>query len=360
MSLVLFFVFVIPHSNRYNCPIKVLLKRMPKRPNSFRPTFAQSYWSLGVLVLLLWIWLLPFQVSAKLVMVTDGDLTLSLQSDRATVGEALRDHGIEVFNEDRVSPPMEEALHANQHIFIERSKEIKIINFLGQPQNYRTRAHNVALLLQELGYEAQKGERVIPAWDTEIENGLEIKMLLQTEENYEHTIKLPHETKRIFDDELLYNKTVVEQEGQDGEKYEKYLLVYEDDKLIEKKLLEEKILSEPVTEIVRLGRKIPPNESFEIGSGKASFYGRAFDGRRTASGETFLKDGLTAAHRELPFGTQVRVTNLANNQSVIVKINDRGPYADGRIIDLSEAAFASIGKLSTGVLKVKLEVLGQN
>lgn len=350
---------LIPSPTHYNPSIAVN-SLMKKLPASFRPSLAQLYWSIAPLCLVLWIYFLPFNPPAKIVSVTDGDLTVTLQSNRSTIGEVLRDNGIAVYNEDRVVPPMENELHSNQHIYIERSKEVKLTNFIGQTQIYRTRAHNIALLLQEIGYEAKEGERVIPSWDTEIENGLEIRMLLQTEENYEHTVKIPHEVKRIFDDELLFDKTIVEQKGQDGEKYEKYLLVYEDDKLIEKTLLEEKVLSEPVTEVIRLGRKIPPNETFEIGSGKASFYGRAFDGRRTASGETFLKDAFTAAHKELPFGTMVRVTNLANSKSVIVKINDRGPYVDGRVIDLSEAAFSTIGKLSTGVLKVKLEVLGQN
>jgi rare lipoprotein A len=91
--------------------------------------------------------------------------------------------------------------------------------------------------------------------------------------------------------------------------------------------------------------------------GVASYYGQKFAGRPTASGERFDPDGLTAAHRSLPFGTKVRVTNLANNRSVVVRINDRGPFVRGRIIDLSSAAFARIAQLNQGVARVRVHVL---
>jgi rare lipoprotein A (peptidoglycan hydrolase) len=89
--------------------------------------------------------------------------------------------------------------------------------------------------------------------------------------------------------------------------------------------------------------------------GNASWYGPAFDGKETASGETFDQDELTAAHPTLPMGTKAVVTNLENGKSVKVKINDRGPYARGRSIDLSRAAARKIGMTKQGVTKVKIE-----
>ncbi|MBM3218985.1 MAG: septal ring lytic transglycosylase RlpA family protein [Candidatus Rokubacteria bacterium] len=91
--------------------------------------------------------------------------------------------------------------------------------------------------------------------------------------------------------------------------------------------------------------------------GKASWYGDAHQGRRTASGEIYDMKGMTAAHRTWPFGTRVRVTNVANAKSIVVRINDRGPFVDGRIIDLSRAAARELGVLGTGVVTVRLEVL---
>lgn len=91
--------------------------------------------------------------------------------------------------------------------------------------------------------------------------------------------------------------------------------------------------------------------------GRATFYGGRFEGRGTASGETFTGSLDTAAHKTLPFNTIVRVTNLNNGKSVDVRINDRGPYVNGTIIDLSTSAFAKIASLSTGVIHSEVEIL---
>ena len=95
----------------------------------------------------------------------------------------------------------------------------------------------------------------------------------------------------------------------------------------------------------------------EVQRGKATWYGGKFHGRKTASGERFDKRAMTAAHRKLPFGTVVRVTNLKNQRSVRVRINDRGPYGKGRIIDVSEAAARKLKMIRAGVVPVTVEVL---
>jgi rare lipoprotein A len=102
-----------------------------------------------------------------------------------------------------------------------------------------------------------------------------------------------------------------------------------------------------------------PNVSDFEQQGRASWYGRGFHGRKTASGERYDMHALTAAHRTLPLASWVRVTNQDNQKSVVVKINDRGPYARGRVIDLSYAAAAALGMRSAGVGKVKIEGLTQ-
>ena len=92
--------------------------------------------------------------------------------------------------------------------------------------------------------------------------------------------------------------------------------------------------------------------------GIASWYGGEFQGRPTASGEIFETNDMTAAHRTLPFGTHVMVTNLQNDRSVVVRINDRGPFVQGRIIDLSYAAARVLGIVGPGKSRVRLEILG--
>lgn len=93
--------------------------------------------------------------------------------------------------------------------------------------------------------------------------------------------------------------------------------------------------------------------------GKASWYGGRHVGRPTASGEIFTRHLRTAAHRDLPFGSKVRVINLRNHRSVIVRINDRGPFIDGRIIDLSEQAARDLRMVRQGVTEVRLERISE-
>ena len=95
----------------------------------------------------------------------------------------------------------------------------------------------------------------------------------------------------------------------------------------------------------------------KISTGVVSWYGDKFHGRKTASGERYDKHELTAAHKSLPFGTKVKVTNIRNGKSLVVEINDRGPYAKSRVLDLSQAAFSEIGHTNTGVMQVEYEII---
>ncbi len=100
---------------------------------------------------------------------------------------------------------------------------------------------------------------------------------------------------------------------------------------------------------------ISTNGAYQVGL--SSYYAHKFHGRPTASGEIFDMNGLTAAHRELPLGTIVKVTHLDNGRSVVVKVNDRGPFIEGRILDLSLGAAREIEMVEAGVARVKIEIL---
>jgi rare lipoprotein A len=99
------------------------------------------------------------------------------------------------------------------------------------------------------------------------------------------------------------------------------------------------------------------SKPISVETGKASFYGGRWIGRLTANGEHYRAEDCTAAHKKLPFNTRVRVTNLSNNKSVIVRINNRGPYVKGRILDLSVVAAKKIEMVSDGIVPVRAEVL---
>jgi rare lipoprotein A len=113
------------------------------------------------------------------------------------------------------------------------------------------------------------------------------------------------------------------------------------------KILHLTVLLSTILFTTSCSRKITEN-------GRASYYADKFEGHKTASGTIFHQKGLTAAHRTLPFGTKVKVTNVANGRSVKVKITDRGPFSEARIIDLSKKAARKIGMINTGVAVVEV------
>jgi rare lipoprotein A len=115
----------------------------------------------------------------------------------------------------------------------------------------------------------------------------------------------------------------------------------------------------PSTEVTTPLAEAPASAPQEtvIGRGSASYYAARFHGRRTASGETFDNRDMTAAHRSLPFGTRVRVTNPATGASVVVRINDRGPFTRGRMIDVSRAAAEELGLIARGHAEVELALI---
>jgi len=104
-------------------------------------------------------------------------------------------------------------------------------------------------------------------------------------------------------------------------------------------------------------KKKTGSDSAYAEEGMASYYGAKFHGKKTASGEKFNMYAMTAAHRSLPFGAKVKVTNLDNGKQVVVRINDRGPWKEGRVIDLSRAAAAKLDMIDSGLARVRIEVV---
>lgn len=102
----------------------------------------------------------------------------------------------------------------------------------------------------------------------------------------------------------------------------------------------------------------PPARTGASLTGAASWYGAKYHGRQTASGERYDMEALTAAHRTLPFGTRIRVTNLGNGRRIVLRVNDRGPFVPGRVLDVSRRAARELGFLEAGLATVRIEVLG--
>ena len=114
--------------------------------------------------------------------------------------------------------------------------------------------------------------------------------------------------------------------------------------------------SPPAAELPKPKLRVVP-DVVKVITGEASWYGPGFYGNRTANGEVYQPGTMTAAHRTLPFGTKVRVTNLWNGRSAVIRINDRGPFVYHRVIDLGHGAASDLGLTASGIAQVKLEVL---
>ena len=200
------------------------------------------------------------------------------------------------------------------------------------------RATAAAALINQLNRDGLDANKIIPAW-----------------KNGNYVIKLGDRAMLKFDQQAVFPESLQNQ-TQD---------------VLESANLLRRLLggANPVLEVVNAPRpKVAArststpalnNRIVGVMSGMASWYGPGFDGNYSASGEIFNASELTAAHPSLPFGTLVRVVNMDNNQSVVVRINDRGPYAHGRVIDISTAAANVIGLISSGVAPVRLEILSK-
>ena len=130
-----------------------------------------------------------------------------------------------------------------------------------------------------------------------------------------------------------------------------FTLVVNEDKITEPIVTENVVSVEEET--ITADRSLV--EFVDKGSMKASWYGPGFHGRKTANGEVYDQMSFTAAHKSLKFGTLLKITNLKNNKSVVIRINDRGPYIHGRDLDLSKAAALELGMVRKGVAKIKVE-----
>ena len=215
-------------------------------------------------------------------------------------------------------------------------------------------------------------------------------MRLSSEEKTEK-VAIDYKTETRKDDAIYEGETRVVTKGEKGEKTIVKKVSTTDGKVSGEEVVKEEVTKEPVTEVIAKGTKKrpaeePKSEDVSKASGDApkqsrkkrsdsapqggkavsgvrscgaSFYGNGdgTDGGPTASGERFNTHAYTAAHKSLPFGTRVRVTNKANGRSVVVRINDRGPYVGGRCLDLSYAAMKSIGGVSSGVARVDWQIV---
>jgi len=237
-----------------------------------------------------------------------------------------------------VQTPKAETNSSNSNNSNKSAKVTDSPDYLLASPNPVERATAAAAMINQLNRDGLDASKIIPAWN-----------------NGNYVIKFGDRTVLKFDQQAIFPEPQQDKS----------------EDVLESANLLRRLLggANPVSEVANAPKSraattsvfSPTLNSRIVGTmtGMASWYGPGFDGNYSASGELFNASDLTAAHPSLPFGTLVRVVNMDNGQSVVVRINDRGPYAHGRVIDVSTAAANMIGLISSGVAPVRLEVLSR-
>jgi uncharacterized protein YabE (DUF348 family) len=257
-----------------------------------------------------------------------------------TVGQALKDLGLVPGPRDHIEPAADTELRPGLKIFVRNAVHTKL-RVDGQLRDVVSSADTVSTLLANAGVAVGPNDYVFPSKDAEPSDNMWIRVVRVRRIVDERQVRVPFRYVTHQDPEMDSGTRRVVQQGSEGLKVQRYSVVLEDGKRVSTRLLGETVVRSARDHIVRVGTKEPEYK----GGG----------GANTGVASWFEADGLVAAHRTLPIGTVVKVTNVANGKSVSVRINQRGPFVDGRIIDLSDDAFARIASLDDGTAKVKVQ-----
>ncbi|MFC1632606.1 G5 domain-containing protein [Patescibacteria group bacterium] len=288
---------------------------------------------------------LAYQIpNSSQVSIVDNGYLFGVEAQDGTVAELLTNLGYNIADNDLVFPGRDDRVTIGTRIYIFRSSKVTLV-VDGKSTEIETHARTVEDLLNEQNIKLGGNDKIDPPLTALLHAHDKVEVIrvstkeVTTEEVVEFT------TQHVNDDTLALGTTKVKQAGKNGKVKRKYLITYEDGKEVDREVLKEEVLEEAVKQIVLVGTKI---ETVYGGTGVASWY---FDYTNSYCSSS------CAAHRTLPKGTRVKVTNTANGKSVIVTINDRGPQSPSRIIDLGRTPFSKIGSLSAGLITVRLDVI---
>lgn len=269
------------------------------------------------------------------IIVNDSGLEFRATVASAKVGDALNELHITLAPEDIVLPDPTSKIRPADNIFIKRSIPASLF-FDGQKKDINTHSVTVEELLKEQRVELKESDKIIPSKDASIVSGLLVEVIRVTKDTKIKDIIIPIKTINQDDPNLSLGKTKIIQQGESGLEKEEWEITYENNKEAKKKLLKKEITRQMKQEIVAIGTKVEIGKTY---AGLASWY--------DAPGR--------AASLQFPYGAKIRVINLETSASVVVTINDNGPYVEGRIIDLAKQAFEKIAPLSKGVIRVRVE-----
>jgi len=255
------------------------------------------------------------------------------------VGEALNSAGIKWSSQDWIVPSPETPLKAVNQIFLSRMRTVSVVIGDGIKQSVQIYRTTVADALKKGGVPLSTIDIVNPERDVFLREGDTIKITRVTEETRVETEEQDAPVKVQFDKSMLLGEEKVTNPGQNKITAVTVKIHSENGKEISRKIVKKEVIQEAQPKLVIRGTKVVV---LGVETGRASWYNA---------------DTKTTAHRTLPFGTKLRVTNTETGAAIIVKVADRGPYVDGRVVDLSADAFRALAPLSTGTMPVRVEQL---
>lgn len=312
------------------------------------------------------------QYARPLELTVDGQKT-TFWTTATNVSDALAQLKLSADDADRLSISRSASIgREGLAMTIMTAKDV-VVTAAGKPTNLSV-AGTVGDALAKVGITPDADDIVTPGVDTPLSDGAAIVFQQVENKTVTKTVAVPFEKKTVKSDKLFGDESKVTTKGVDGSATQEVQETWIDGALSGTKVLSSTTVKEAVAEVTTQGTKPRPtatatpaptqetstpaaDPSLSPASGascKASYY---WQGARTANGESFNPDGITAAHKTLPFNTKVKVTNQANGKSVIVRINDRGPFVAGRCLDLSRGAMVAIDGTSSGVANVTYEVV---
>ncbi len=270
-------------------------------------------------------------------LINNGWEFLFYRVSEKTVGNFLASQKLSPQEHDSVFPDENTELFSGARIYIERARQINV-RADGEEQIFYTQAKEVEQALRENHITLNPDDIVKPVRNALVGNDAQITITRVAVEERSVDRPIVFNKKINEDSALSWRKSVVTQKGENGIERLTYRVSLRDGKEVRRELLKKETVKEPVTETLTQGTYVQIGKSHR---GAASWYS--------------WSKTMSAANPWLPMGSFVKVTNLENDKSVIVKINDRGPFAPGRIIDLDKVAFQKIASVSTGVINVKME-----
>lgn len=290
---------------------------------------------------------------SRVVVIIRGDEVIEVRTEKTLVADVLNEAGIALDEILEKSYPELDVELGLDYIILKRATEVEI-----KADDQELTVLSWAATIEELLAEQDiflDGDICNLPLEAKPETGQLVEVIRVSEELVYEEETIAAGTNYKNDSSLAAGAERVQTQAKDGIKRITYAVTYYDGIEVTRTKVGEEVISQPVTGIILRGTRAVASRG--IVEGIASYYGAELHGSKTASGVPFDMYALTAAHRTLPFGSKVRVTFLATGRSVIVEINDRGPFVADRIIDLSAAAAKEIGLYAHGVGKVKLEVL---